>query len=168
MLSRSAALATALEALLRPMRALTQRLGARLVDEAETMYTPMRQRIEAVVRGLKRRAEMEIAAWRDMLAGLINVVMFKSSGFRLPSRLGNSSPRATRKCRDVFPDQRPPRSMGIPSPTGVCAICDRTELSLRMEPYTCGAGHTRSACEFDQLAHSSVSQRARPGGAGRA
>jgi ATP-dependent DNA helicase DinG len=70
MLSRSAALATALEALLRPMRALTQRLGARLVDEAETMDTPTRQRIEAVVRGLKRRAEMEIAAWRDMLAGL--------------------------------------------------------------------------------------------------
>ena len=70
MLSRSATLATALEALLRPMRALTQRLGARLVDEAETMDTPTRQRIEAVVRGLKRRAEMEIAAWRDMLAGL--------------------------------------------------------------------------------------------------
>ena len=70
MLSCGTALVTALEALLRPMRALALRLGARLVEEAETMDTPTRQRIEAVVRGLKLRSEMEIAAWRDMLAGL--------------------------------------------------------------------------------------------------
>ncbi|HSY89480.1 MAG TPA: helicase C-terminal domain-containing protein, partial [Verrucomicrobiae bacterium] len=47
-----------------------QRLAARLTDEAETLDTPTRQRIEAVTRGLKRRAEMELAGWRDMLAGL--------------------------------------------------------------------------------------------------
>ena len=70
LLERGEALGKALEALLRPMRALAQRLGARLVDEAETLDTPTRQRIEAVVRGLKRRADLEIAAWRDMLAGL--------------------------------------------------------------------------------------------------
>jgi len=70
LLERGEALGKALEALLRPMRALAQRLGARLVDEAETLDTPTRQRIEAVVRGLKRRADLEIAAWRDMLASL--------------------------------------------------------------------------------------------------
>src|SRR4029077_20896411 len=70
LLERGEALGKALEALLRPMRALAQRLGARLVDEAETLDTPTRQRIEAVVRGLKRRADLEIAAWRDMLTGL--------------------------------------------------------------------------------------------------
>jgi ATP-dependent DNA helicase DinG len=70
LLARAAALGTALDALLRPMRALAQRLAVRLVDEAETMDTPTRQRIEAVTGGLKRRAETEIAGWRDMLAGL--------------------------------------------------------------------------------------------------
>src|SRR5439155_17846192 len=50
MLNRSAALATALDGLLRPMRDLARRLAARLVEEAETMDTPTRQRIEAIVR----------------------------------------------------------------------------------------------------------------------
>ena len=63
-------LGTAIDALLRPMRTLAQRLAKRLVDEAETLDTPTRQRLEAVSRSLKRRAEMELAAWREMLAGL--------------------------------------------------------------------------------------------------
>ncbi len=63
-------LGQALDALLRPMRSLTQRLAQRLTDEADTLDTPTRQRIEAVTRGLKRRSEMEIAGWREMLANL--------------------------------------------------------------------------------------------------
>jgi len=70
LLDHAKTLGHALDALLRPMRALAQRLAARLTDEAETLDTPTRQRIEAVTRGLKRRAEMELAGWRDMLAGL--------------------------------------------------------------------------------------------------
>jgi ATP-dependent DNA helicase DinG len=63
-------LGAALDAILRPMRSLAQRLAQRLVDEVETLDTPTRQRLEAVIRGLKRRAEAELAAWREMLAGL--------------------------------------------------------------------------------------------------
>ncbi len=70
LLERAEALGKALDGLLKPMRALAQRLAARLVDEADTLDTPTRQRIEAATRGLKRRAEMEIAAWRDMLGNL--------------------------------------------------------------------------------------------------
>ena len=70
LLDHAKTLGHALDGLLRPMRALVQRLAARLTDEAETLDTPTRQRIEAVTRGLKRRAEMELAGWRDMLAGL--------------------------------------------------------------------------------------------------
>ncbi|MEA2781001.1 MAG: ATP-dependent helicase DinG [Rhodospirillaceae bacterium] len=70
LLASATALMAALEALLRPMRELARLLGARLVDEADTLDTPTRQRIEAVTRGLKRRAETEIAGWRDMLAAL--------------------------------------------------------------------------------------------------
>ena len=70
LLLQARTLGTALDALLRPMRALAQRLAARLFDEADTLDTPTRQRIEAVSRGLKRRAEMELAGWRDMLASL--------------------------------------------------------------------------------------------------
>jgi len=70
LLDRGKDLGHALDALLKPMRALAQRLAARLVEEAESLDTPSRQRIEAVTRGLKRRAETELAAWSDMLAGL--------------------------------------------------------------------------------------------------
>ena len=41
MLERSEALAKALEALLRPMRALAQSLAGRLADEAESLDTPV-------------------------------------------------------------------------------------------------------------------------------
>jgi ATP-dependent DNA helicase DinG len=70
LLEQGAILGKALDALLKPMRLLAQRLAARLVEEAETLDTPTRQRIEAIARGLKRRANLEIAAWRDMLTGL--------------------------------------------------------------------------------------------------
>ncbi len=70
LLRHARSLALALDALLRPMRALVQRLAARLADEAETLDTPSRQRIEAVTRGLRRRAEMELAGWRAMLNNL--------------------------------------------------------------------------------------------------
>ena len=70
LLEQARILGLAFDALLRPMRALAHRLAARLTDEAETLDTPTRQRIEAVTRGLKRRGEMELAGWREMLAGL--------------------------------------------------------------------------------------------------
>ena len=70
LLQRAAALTVALEALLKPMRALAGRLAKRLVDEADTLDTPTRQRIEALSRGLRRRGEMEVAAWHDMLGAL--------------------------------------------------------------------------------------------------
>jgi ATP-dependent DNA helicase DinG len=70
LLEQARILGLALDALLRPMRALAQRLAARLTDEADTLDTPTRQRIEAVARSLRHRAEMELAGWRAMLAGL--------------------------------------------------------------------------------------------------
>src|SRR5262249_29180100 len=59
LLERGDALAKALDGLLKPMRMLAQRLAARLMDEADTLDTPTRQRIEAVTRGLRRRADLE-------------------------------------------------------------------------------------------------------------
>src|SRR6516164_7650305 len=66
LLEQARILGLAFDALLRPMRALASRLAARLTDEAETLDTPTRQRIEAVSRGLKRRGEMELAGWHEM------------------------------------------------------------------------------------------------------
>lgn len=60
----------ALAGLQRPMRDLAGRLAKRLDDDADTLDTPMRLRIEALSRGLARRAEMEIGAWRAMLKSL--------------------------------------------------------------------------------------------------
>lgn len=54
----------------RPLRDLAGRLAKQLDDAADTLETPQRLRIEALSRGLARRAEMELGAWRSMLASL--------------------------------------------------------------------------------------------------
>ncbi|MDH3911979.1 MAG: ATP-dependent DNA helicase [Rhodospirillales bacterium] len=63
-------LAAALDRLRRPMAALTRRLTTRLDDEAETLDSDTRRRIEATCRALERRGRHQLAAWRDMLAAL--------------------------------------------------------------------------------------------------
>ncbi len=61
------ALAAALGTLARPLRTLGARLATLLDERASEFDTPTRQRIEAVCRGIARRAEGELAAWRAML-----------------------------------------------------------------------------------------------------
>jgi ATP-dependent DNA helicase DinG len=53
-----------------PLAELMQRLQAMLEDESATLETPTRLRIEGMVRGLKRRAAIELVAWRGMLQSL--------------------------------------------------------------------------------------------------
>ncbi|MCC7276019.1 MAG: ATP-dependent DNA helicase, partial [Alphaproteobacteria bacterium] len=64
------ALERALGRLARPMRALVERLKALRDDEAEEVDTATRLRLEAVMRGLVRRVESEVAAWQGMMRGL--------------------------------------------------------------------------------------------------
>ncbi|MDX1711294.1 MAG: ATP-dependent DNA helicase, partial [Rhodovibrionaceae bacterium] len=67
--------ATALDAALKrlygPLERLRTRLKERLDEEAGELDSETRRRIEATVRTLERRALMQIAAWRDMLAALL-------------------------------------------------------------------------------------------------
>ncbi|MFZ5792645.1 MAG: ATP-dependent DNA helicase [Pseudomonadota bacterium] len=60
----------ALEALEEPLKRLMARLATLLDAQADTLDTATRLRIEAMIRGLKRRGQMEIAGWRAMLEGL--------------------------------------------------------------------------------------------------
>ncbi len=60
----------ALGRLVQPMRALSERLMVVLDEYASDLDTPTRNRIESVSRGLRRRAEGEIEAWRQMLDAL--------------------------------------------------------------------------------------------------
>ncbi|MET4697178.1 ATP-dependent DNA helicase DinG [Constrictibacter sp. MBR-5] len=66
----SASLAAALAKLARPLSALRRRLLQRLEDEADTLETAMRLRIEGLCRSLQRRAEVQVTAWRSMLDGM--------------------------------------------------------------------------------------------------
>jgi ATP-dependent DNA helicase DinG len=71
LLEAAAALDAALERLARPLIALAEILAKRLEDEgAEALDTSQRTRIEAVVRGLKRRAEVQLGGWRGALQDL--------------------------------------------------------------------------------------------------
>jgi len=69
-LASGAALEAALARLGEPLVALGARLAARLDDEAAELDTATRNRIEATCRGLHRRAQVTLAAWRAMLRGL--------------------------------------------------------------------------------------------------
>ncbi|MCA8906445.1 MAG: ATP-dependent DNA helicase [Rhodospirillaceae bacterium] len=66
----AAALDRDLGALQRPLGQLAAFLRRRLTDEAEDLDTGLRQRLEALARGLERRARMDLGAWRQMLADL--------------------------------------------------------------------------------------------------
>lgn len=64
------ALGASLDHLGTPLRALSKNLRARLEDEAEDLDTPTRARIDAVTRGLDRRAALMIPSWQAMLLSL--------------------------------------------------------------------------------------------------
>jgi len=65
------ALAKALERLSSPLQTLAKTLTALLDTQAGALDSSMRQRIEAMVRGIERRGILPVAAWREMLAGLV-------------------------------------------------------------------------------------------------
>jgi ATP-dependent DNA helicase DinG len=62
----AAALGAALHAIAAPLRAIAKRLERRLEGEAADLDTPLRIRIEAMIRGLTRRAS-ELQAWQNAL-----------------------------------------------------------------------------------------------------
>jgi ATP-dependent DNA helicase DinG len=66
----AASLAAMLERLVRPMRELARRLAARLDAEAAELDSATRLRIEAMSRGLERRAETQAQSWVAMLKSL--------------------------------------------------------------------------------------------------
>jgi len=68
------ALALALGQLSRPMKALVTRLMQLLDEESVQLDSYSRQRIDAICRGLRRRAEGEIDAWKSMLEELSDAV----------------------------------------------------------------------------------------------
>ncbi|MDJ0948905.1 MAG: ATP-dependent DNA helicase [Alphaproteobacteria bacterium] len=70
LLDTASALHEALARLERPATALAERLARRLDEDADALDSGTRQRIEAICRGLVRRAISQIAAWRTMLEAL--------------------------------------------------------------------------------------------------
>ena len=70
LLEAADALERALALLLRPMRALRARLGARLDEDSDELDTATRAKIEAVCRSLQRRGELALEAWLSMLQAL--------------------------------------------------------------------------------------------------
>ena len=62
--------AAALAAIEGPLLTLTRRLSDVLDDEAETLESAERGRIEGALRGLDRRARMTLPAWRAMLTAI--------------------------------------------------------------------------------------------------
>ena len=70
LLDAALAFEVALARLSQPIRALTERLTGQLDKHAADLDPPTRNRIEAVCRGLRRRVEGQIEAWRSMLTAL--------------------------------------------------------------------------------------------------
>jgi len=64
------AAAAALAAVEAPLLALARHLEDALDEDAETLTTPERARIEGALRGLDRRARMMLPAWRSMLTAI--------------------------------------------------------------------------------------------------
>ncbi len=64
--------AMALAEVERPLATLARSLEALLDDEAASLGGADRARIEGALRGLDRRARMQLPAWRSMLAGLLD------------------------------------------------------------------------------------------------
>lgn len=59
-----------LAGLLKPLTDLAERLALRLEAEAETLDTASRIRLDSMARGIRRRALVDLAGWRSMLAAL--------------------------------------------------------------------------------------------------
>ena len=70
LMAAAEALERALARLAEPLKTLRQRLLQRLDDDADELDTPTRLRIEAMARGLTRRGELMVGAWRGMLRSL--------------------------------------------------------------------------------------------------
>jgi len=70
LIEAAAALAATLGRLADPMTGLAARLRAKLDKDAADLPTETRAKIEAVCRGLARRAEVQLAGWRGMLDSL--------------------------------------------------------------------------------------------------
>jgi ATP-dependent DNA helicase DinG len=70
LIAAAATLEAALSRLARPLQSLASRLDAKLDAESAALDSPARLRIEAIVRGLRRRTQGELAAWQDMLGSL--------------------------------------------------------------------------------------------------
>jgi ATP-dependent DNA helicase DinG len=66
----AAALDESLARIAEPLTELMKRLQAMLEDDAATLEPQTRLRIEGMVRGLRRRAVIELGAWRAMLKAL--------------------------------------------------------------------------------------------------
>ncbi|HXV23365.1 MAG TPA: ATP-dependent DNA helicase [Alphaproteobacteria bacterium] len=70
LIEAGAALNEALARIAEPLIELMKRLQRRLEEEAATLDAQTRLRIEAMIRGLHRRAAIELGAWRAMLRSL--------------------------------------------------------------------------------------------------
>ena len=68
--SAAGAAAVAVAAIEAPLLALSRHLEAVLDEDAETLNTAERARIQGALRGLDRRARMVLPAWRSMLAAI--------------------------------------------------------------------------------------------------
>ncbi len=53
-----------------PLRGLADKLALRLDRDADVLETNSRMRLDALARGIRRRVELDIGAWRAMLAAL--------------------------------------------------------------------------------------------------
>ena len=70
LLDAAESLRESLNRLIQPMRTLSERLMVVLEENASDLDTALRNRIDSVSRGLRRRAEGELEAWRSMLEAL--------------------------------------------------------------------------------------------------
>ncbi len=77
--------AAALIDLKRPMAGLAEALAKKLDAEAEELSTHDRGRIEAVSRSLRRRGELMVGSWIDMLTRLLDGRRIRSSSNGSPS-----------------------------------------------------------------------------------
>lgn len=70
-LASAADLDRALEAMEKPAKSLIKIIAHMLDEKADELDSAERQRLDAAIRSLERRAIMQVAAWRDMLASLV-------------------------------------------------------------------------------------------------
>ncbi|MFO1156029.1 MAG: ATP-dependent DNA helicase [Rhodospirillales bacterium] len=70
LIEAAAALSDALLLIARPLQTLVHALEAKLDDEAETLETVLRQRIESLARSIRRRGTEPLAGWRAMLRAM--------------------------------------------------------------------------------------------------